>query len=112
MANPLFTWNPDEGSLQSTNAVVRVSKFGDGYEQRINDGLNHMPEIWQVEFSGNTEEINAIRGFLKSRGGSEKFDWVTPYSETLSFVCQDWEVARPKTSLHTLKASFRQVFEP
>jgi len=111
MANQLFTWVPDEGSTQSVEPRVLLAKFGDGYEQRTNDGINHMPEVWSVSFSGNTTEIGSIVAFLKAHGGSVKFDWVTPFSDLLVFVCKKWSISRQVTGVHTLTAEFNQVFE-
>ncbi len=113
MASQTFTWHPDVGSQQEVRPVVRLARFGDGYEQRLRDGLNSVPEKWSVRFSGNEVEISPIRQFLKNSAGVDSFNWVTPFNETLTFVCDTWNVDRSiEGGIFTLSAEFRQVFEP
>ena len=42
---------PDRGMARSSQPLVRSAKFGDGYEQRLADGLNSLSESFSVTFS-------------------------------------------------------------
>ena len=71
---------------------VLVSKFGDGYEQRVADGINNNLQKWSLSFTKRSDaDIDAIYDFLDARGGVESFFW-TPRSEAASrtFVCRKY----------------------
>jgi phage-related protein len=79
--------------MQQENAPrVRVSKFGDGYEQRVRDGINHDLDKWVISFTKRSGvDIDGVYDFLKARGGDEAFQW-TPRGESTPriFVCRKW----------------------
>jgi len=106
-----FIWFPVASVRKRTQPNVAVAKFGDGYEQRTAYGINHQPENWSLEFSGNREEMAPIEAFLKARGGYGSFEWKTPDEETGRFVCRSWEKVRDRGFLVTISCEFEQVFE-
>ena len=64
-----FAWVPSYGSAVTTKPNVAVSKFGDGYEQRVSIGLNSNPRQWQVTFASRPNATaDEIEGFLVARG--------------------------------------------
>jgi phage-related protein len=44
-------WCPDIDMAQDNVWRLRVAKFGDGYEQRVLDGINAMSRQWTVNYS-------------------------------------------------------------
>ena len=71
---------------------LRSAAFGDGYEQRVRDGINHDPEKWNISFTKRSgADVGAVYDFLVARGGDEAFFW-TPRDEATPrvFVCKKW----------------------
>lgn len=71
---------------------VRAAKFGDGYEQRVPEGINNNLQKWSMAFTKRSgTDVDAVYDFLEARGGWESFDW-TPRGEATArrFVCRKW----------------------
>lgn len=109
-----FTWTPDFGGNRDTEPRVTRVQFGDGYEQRVPNGLNTMPAKFNLTFENREEaEKNQIIAFLKARAGVQNFNWTPPGETTpLKFVCRKWADQFVKANRYTISASFEQVFEP
>lgn len=103
-----FTWTPDQGVSPSVETRVNSVMFGDGYEQRVADGINTIKETWEVSFTLRTKtEILAIDSFLRAQGGVLNFDWTTPAGAAKKFVCKRWS----PTFYHDGNASLSATFE-
>lgn len=113
MATQTFTPAPDYGCQLQKKPRVRAAKFGDGYQQRVADGINTAPEEWSLTFSARTaSEANTILQFLEDRAGVESFWWISPRGTTGRFICPEWTHSPSSYSTHTVTAKFEQVFEP
>lgn len=106
-----FTWFPDASVKKAMKPRVRIAKFGDGYEQRTRDGINHAAEVWTLTFSGANTEINAVDAFLESHGGADSFVWTTPKGKTGRFICRSWGFSRNKGAASSISCDFEQVFD-
>lgn len=106
-----FTWSPDWTAKKKNKPRVNKLQFGDGYEQRISDGINTNPEEWSLSFSTDPTTVNSIDSFLEARAGLEAFLWTTPAGNTLSFKCEEWDVGYDNPGRSVLSATFVQVFE-
>jgi len=74
VAAPDFFWIPNYASDIENKPSVTVIKFGDGYEQRISDGINSSFIRLNLTFEGRNErEVRAIIHFLNARKGVEAF---------------------------------------
>ena len=51
-----FTWLPDKESEREIVPTVKPVKFGDGYEARMRNAVNALPENWTLTFTRNIEE--------------------------------------------------------
>jgi phage-related protein len=92
---------------------VRSTKFGDGYEQRVQFGLNQNPKQWTLEWNVTEEASDEIEAFLDARGGTESFDWTPPDTATsYKWVCSDWTKSIDSPGRAVIRTTFRQVFEP
>jgi phage-related protein len=110
---------PDKGLSLSSKPRVLVAKFGDGYEQRISDGINSMEQSFSVAFKTRTkEEIDEIKLFLDTKNGVSSFDFTYPESNTLDeeitikVVCDSFNTVFEYDEFYSLTATFRRVYEP
>jgi phage-related protein len=90
---PYFLWSPSFNMSTAHQPRVKSIKFGDGYEQRIKDGINNKALNVRLSFeSRNEEEAKAILHFLHARESWEPFYFKVPapYSITKKFVCKSF----------------------
>lgn len=107
-----FTYTPDFGASYEVKPDVRVTKFGDGYEQRQANGLNTQPKKWTLKFSLRSDtEAAAIVSFLSTQGAVSSFDWTDIYGTAGKYVCRGWTEVKERNNLNTINAMFEQVFE-
>ena len=71
---------------------VKVAKFGDGYEQRVADGINNNLQKWTASFTRRSgTDIDAVYDFFEARGGYESFEWMPRGEVALrKFVCRKY----------------------
>lgn len=105
-----FTYSPESGASQTTQPRVRVATFGDGYQQRVADGINNAPRTWSLSFRGSTARLAEISAFFEARGGVESFDWTPPYGAAGKFICKSWGRDVTALSAQTINATFEEVF--
>ena len=108
---------PDKGlSRQSTPRVLKV-QFGDGYEQRIAEGLNSCQESYQISYSNRPKaEIDDIAAFMDEKKGVTSFNYVIPDTNnggetTIKVVCDQYNLVYVNDSSYTFTATFRRVYE-
>lgn len=106
---PQFTWFPVASHEKSVEPKVAEAVFGDGYAQRVKDGINSVRPVWSLKFEGTPAEIDPIDAFLNARGGAESFDWRTPESEDGKYICKKWAKQRERGVKVTLSAEFEWV---
>ena len=59
------TVNPDRGMSKKNTPVIFQAKFGDGYQQRIANGINNLDQEFGVSFATRKKaEIDYIVGFF------------------------------------------------
>jgi len=64
----------DKGFQRSSTPKVHTMTFGDGYEQRIADGINNLAQGMTVSFTTRPKaEIDDLVAFFESLGGVTKF---------------------------------------
>lgn len=108
----IFQFSPDYSSSVSKKPRIKKMQFGDGYEQRLSDGINTNPEEWSLTFKRSPSQITAIDNFLSQREGLYPFKWTTPKGVELVFACEDWNIVEDDSGWKTLTAKFVQKFEP
>ena len=105
----------DKNSSRSTTHRVLNANFGDGYEQRVLDGINTKQETFSVSFNNRTkDEINLIAAYLDKKA-SENFTLTVPSlsgTETLRVVCDAYNITYIYEDYHNLTGTFRRVYEP
>jgi phage-related protein len=107
-----FTWTPSRGFTTEITPRVRIAKFGDGYSQRVSDGINTIDQTWNLQFQNNTvETIAEIEAFLVSKQGGISFTW-TPTSESEVWViCNKWSRTYENEISRSLSATFERVYD-
>lgn len=108
-----FTWTPSKSFSKTIKPRVLNAQFGDGYSQRVVNGINSITREWSVSFNSKPlNEINAIEDFLSARKGSEGFLW-TPPGESTSYavICPDWSRTYDTHISASLQVKFVQIFD-
>lgn len=92
---------------------TRGASFGDGYEQRVGDGLNARRSTWNISFDGTFDEARLVRAFIDRHAGYIKFQWTPPGRNTPAyFLCDGYNEVPHVGSQVVLQATFREVFIP
>ena len=93
----LFT--PDKTLARNQAPRVRRQQFGDGYEQRLAEGINNVVESFQVSFV-NKPKIDAddLAAFFETQGGVTAFDFTYPDTNSTSTTTAQLSSA-PSSSL-------------
>lgn len=111
MASTTFTYTPDFGAELTEKPRVLQSKFGDGYQQRVGDGINIRPRVWALSFNTRTAaEIAPILAFLRARNGVEAFNWTDPDGNAGVFKCAEWRRSLVQYGVNNLSCTFEEVF--
>lgn len=103
-----FNFAPDWGLKLSREPKVKTLAFGDGYEQRQKEGLNHNLRSYSLTFSGTTERILQIESFLVRHEGYKAFQWTPRHSLQGKFKCEKWDTEQ-RESFWKLSCEFKEV---
>lgn len=105
----------DKGFTRASNPKVHTMTFGDGYEQRLADGINNLVQTMNVSFSTRPKaEIDDIVAFFESLGGVSKFRMTiddTNGNETIKVICRQWNQTWAYDDFYSLSATFERVYE-
>jgi phage-related protein len=104
-----FDFDPASASV-TTKPRVRTAAFGDGYEQRLADGINNAKRSWALTFTRPTTEADAILAFFEARNGAEAFDWTPPYGVAGRWVARDWSAQMISMVAKSITVTFEEVF--
>lgn len=76
---------PDRSLSRTSTPLVKVASFGDGYQQRVADGLNSLGEDFSVTFA-NRGKSNAddIIAFFAANKGVTSFNFTYPDTNSTS----------------------------
>lgn len=110
MSRQTFIWHPNYDAKLIQEPNVNVTKFGDGYQLRVPNGINTSPETWSVEFTRSSASFPDVLAFVQARNGVESFYWTTPLNQQKVFVCRKWALVRKQGHM-VLNMDFEQVFE-
>lgn len=105
-----FTFSPKYGAALTKTPRVRAAQFGDGYQQRVGDGINLIPRSWSLNFEGSKADIDAIDLFLATESGITSFNWTPPTGATGKWLCSDWSPSINEFDNWVLNANFQEVF--
>ena len=106
--------NPKYNYTIKRQPAVNVISFGDGFEQRLTEGLNQNPITLNLKFDLSQTDSTTAISFLNARiTDGASFTFLVPNENvTKNFVCLSYNTAIPFLNRVTLTCSFREVFEP
>lgn len=104
-----FHWHVMPNMTERSQPRVKTIKFGDGYEQRQQDGINNDLRSYEVTLKVPRQESQYIDLFLTKHNGVKAFLWREPNRHRLITVkCPTWSTAVENT-VTTITASFEEV---
>ena len=103
-----FNYQPAYGVQVSRRPRVNSSRFGDGYDQRSGDGINNQLRAWQLTFTRQLADIDAIEQFLSEQGGVDSFSW-TYRGEEVRVLCREWSSSMLAPQAGSLSCTFEEV---
>ena len=110
-------YRPDKSLRRKSKPKVHLATFGDGYEQRLADGINSITEIYSVSFATRPKaDIDDIVAFFDSKQGVTAFDFTIPDSNnsgetTIKVVCDSFDISYDYGDFYSASAKFRRVYE-
>ena len=115
-----FEATADRGLSRASTHNVLMAQFGDGYEQRVLNGINTKQDTFNLSFNNRTaEDINLISAFFDSKAGkSFDFTITDTYSSgslansTIKVCCKDYSINYVREQFHSLSCALRRVYEP
>ena len=113
MSNTFPIANPIYNTRIDAQPKVNVLSFGDGFEQRLTEGLNQNPLSVNLVFELSQTDANTAITFLNARVESgASFDYTLPSeSSSRKFVCTSFPRTIPFLNRVRLSCVFREVFE-
>lgn len=109
---PEFTWRPSYQGDADLSPRLKVIKFGDGYEQRVRDGINStLIKLNMIFAERDIQEATAILHFLHTREGAESFLYTPtqPLNKLMRFSCKELTYSENFANSFTINAKFEQV---
>lgn len=111
---------PDKSMTKSSTPRMRTAKFGDGYEQRIVDGINNLEESYSLSFKTRLKaDIDDIVAFLDTKAGVTKFTLTLPDTNNttrtgerdVKVVSTNYSVTYDYGDFYSLSLTLKRVFE-
>lgn len=111
---------PDKTLSRKSKPKVLKAVFGDGYEQRVSDGINSLGETYSVRFKNREKAfIDDVSDFLDDQKGVSKFTFTLPDDNNttrtgehdVKVVCEDYTTTFDYDDYYTLTAVFKRVYE-
>ena len=109
---------PDKTLTRNNKPRVIKIQFGDGYEQRVQEGINNITQNFSVSFNNRPKaEIDDIMAFLDNKAGTTAFDFTYPDTNasgkerTVKVVCEDYTQTYSFDDFYSCTATFRRVYE-
>ncbi len=111
---------PDKSMTKTAAPRVLQISFGDGYEQRIADGINSINETYSLSFKTRLkEDIDDIVVFLDAQKNVAKFLYTMPDSNNttrtgekdVKVVATNYSITYDYEDFYSLTLSLKRVFE-
>lgn len=106
-----FIWQPSAGGA-SADIKYRTlnAQFGDGYSQVAADGINNSTTSVQLNFIGKSVAMQPIIDFLNAKAGVTAFYWTPALGVRGTYRCKNPQIKSDGGDMHTITATFEQVF--
>ena len=115
-----FIATPDKSMTKTSAPKVLSVSFGDGYEQRIADGINSLKETYSLSFKTRPKaDIEDIVVFLDTKKNVSKFLFTMPDTNNttrtgekdLKVVSTGYSLTYDYDNFYSLTLSLKRVFE-
>jgi len=107
-----FIWIPSYSyNVQHKPNVISI-QFGNGYEQRLQDGINNNLITLELKFEARSSaETTAIVHFLTDKAGYRGFWFKTPapFNVIKKFACRNWTTNQVFDENFSVSASFTEI---
>ena len=106
---------PDKGFTRNSTPRAFKAQFGDGYSQRVGNGINPLDEIFSLKFANRTKaDIDQITNFLETKAGITSFNFT--YAEggsetTIKVLCSKWSQSWAYDDYYDLQTKLERVYE-
>jgi phage-related protein len=111
---------PDKSMTKQSAPRVLTATFGDGYEQRIADGINTLNETYSLSFKTRLKaDIDDIVAFLDGKKGVSNFTLTLPDTNNttrtgerdVKVITTDYSLTYDYDNFYSLSVSLKRVFE-
>lgn len=109
---PIFIWTPSYNTKINFVPKVITIQYGDGYTQRIADGINNNLMTIPISFKNRDfPEMAAIAHFLHARNGYESFLFYppAPFNKLKRFVCENFGPSFEFYNNTTIDTEFKET---
>jgi phage-related protein len=110
--------SPDRNLSRQSAPRVLKAQFGDGYEQRLIDGINSITESYNISFNNRpVSEIDDIMAFFDSKAGVTSFNYTISDTnaggeKTVKVVADTYNITYVNDITSSCTAVLRRVYEP
>lgn len=112
---------PSSGFQNQVKTSALAAQFGDGYSQRVPQGINNISKEWSLTWVNRSySHCQDILDFFEARKGTEAFLWTPPKNIVAGVVtdgieysvyCPEWSIQHNNVIAGTISAKFIQVYE-
>lgn len=112
MTFPTLAFRPSYGVSRAVTPVILQAVFGNGYVQRARDGINNIPEAWDVSYDDlEDDDANTLEAFFEGLGGVDPFTWdPNPKGVTANYVATEWARSFDEEGKNGLKVKFTRFY--
>lgn len=105
----------DRGMSRSSSSRVLTARFGDGYEQRVRDGINIKEENFSITLNNRpAADINLIAAYLDDKAAKSFNLTITDLAgdTAVKVVVEEYNIVYVTETTHSMSFSARRVYEP
>ncbi len=98
--------------LEEKPRVLAVA-FGDGYSQRMADGINHIAAQWKLTWNAVTPaDADTLCDYFRATGGTDAVTWTPPRESTeKKWIVTQWTRSPVQPGHDRITAVLKQVFD-
>jgi len=101
-----------ENYTKTSSVRIIENTFGDGYSQRVPDGINTIINKATVELTGDYSDIATYDSYFSGLQGADNFTWTPPgESSTSKWICKTWSIITLSNNTYSLTAEFERVYD-
>lgn len=107
---PTLTYKPSYAAQLTKKPRILEAKFGDGYGQRVGDGINTNPQAWALTYSNLTDSMaDSVEAFFDSVVGVS-FTWTPPSKSPANFIYKDFSRAHNGEDKNEIRVNIEQTY--